>query len=132
MSKASRIMAKPGLVEFEGNNNEKIKIKVYPLKNKELIEAAGLFDKEMPYKGTNYILYRTLIKDDPEVTKEDVENLPLSVVIELMKEISKVNKLPELDFQNTMKSEEPAENKILQKVSQVESLRQKVIDRNRM
>ena len=102
------------------------------------MKAAGLFDEQKSNEASNYIVFRTLKKDDPEITLEEIEELPVPVILKLMKEISKLNGMPELDFQETMKSENNVEDlknmkeKISQKVSQTESLRKKIVEQNQM
>jgi len=84
MSKLSEFIGAPKEIEIRGK-----KIKIYPLKVKDLV----LFPKEATPEET-LKLSREIIRkslNDPELTDEEIDSLDIEVFAKLMNEINKLN-----------------------------------------
>ena len=99
VSKASQLRAKGEKVSFETETGL-IEYLIKPLKNKELLEVMELAEKNNSKAMLKLFLKYSLIKDDPSLTDADIEDMDASYLLELLKIISKVNKLEGMfDFQ---------------------------------
>ena len=121
MSKFSGLRANKETIEVETADG-KLEIDIHPLKNKELMDAGEDFQKNvMSSKGTTRLIMLTLKKDDPDVTEEDVAELPLPMIAEIMKAIMRVNKLDKfIDVDKKKLDSDPTSLRI----QQIESLRE--------
>ena len=131
MSKLSRLMARFKEKEL-GEEGNKVKFRLAPLKNKEMLMFMDMADnadsKEMIY----YILETVLKKDDPSITREELENLDFDYTMELLNEITEISGLGKLfDFEKmkeeTQKKSSMMLNKTSNGLSKAESLRQELI-----
>ena len=113
VSKASRLLAKGEKIVFETENGT-VEYIIKPMKNKELLEITDRAEevkrltdsknfaesKKLSKALTLFMLKSTLIKDDPEITDNDLEEMSAVFTIKLLKKIVEVNGLEGLiDFQ---------------------------------
>ena len=131
VSKASRLLAKGELVSFETESGM-VDYNIKPLKNKELLEVIELGEKNDTRSMMLKMLYFSLIKDDPEITITDVENMDAPYLIQLLKIIQKVNRLEGLfDFQASGQNTPPVNLKPASNQELVTQLRQRLLEQRR-
>lgn len=91
VSKTSRLRAKPEVITLKGADGEEIIYNIKPLKTKEILRMIELAQDKKEMEAFTYMIYETLKKDDPEVTKEEVEELDANFLMEIMKAAERVN-----------------------------------------
>jgi hypothetical protein len=89
MSKLSKFTGASKEVEIEG---EKFVINPVSVKNLTLLLNEGMTKQEQ-MNASIELIRLSLIKDMPDVTKEEIENLQPSMFMALMEEINEVNGL---------------------------------------
>ena len=85
MGKLSKFLGTPKEIEIQGE-----KIKLYPLKVKDMSSFMNEnMSKEEKYKMSIDIILKSL--NDPDTTREEVEEMGTEVFVKLMDEINKLN-----------------------------------------
>jgi len=129
MGKISRVIATKRFQEIE-LGIDKVKIRIFGLTGRESAEYAKLSDeaKNDPSKGgeiLEYLLYVTLKKDDPEVTKEEIMEMELLDRIEIANTVGILSGFGKLfDVEKEKKGVSEQDNEISEKASEIKSLRE--------
>lgn len=126
MSKLSKVLAKSGSIEAEGENGEKITFELQPLLNKELMDMVGLLDKDIK-RGISQMILLTLQKTEPDTTLEEVNNMPAGLSMGMANKIMEISGLGSLFEQKKSQLEQlQAKTGIGTKRSTIESLDRKL------
>jgi hypothetical protein len=123
MSKFRGLRALPETIELDTEDGE-IEVTIHPLKNKELVEATALFQKDvMSAKGQAKLILLTLQKDDPTVTEEEIAEFPASAIMDIMMAIMRVNKM---DKYMQVDKKKLDSDPVISRLQQIQSLKESI------
>jgi len=103
LSKASRVLAKSEIMVVDGIGGEKIDFELKTLTGREMLEMSDLLEKDMK-GGIVYIVLTTLKKTIPDVTKEEINDMPAGILMEI------ANKVMEISGLGTMFSQKKSQS----------------------
>ena len=132
MSKIGRITARFKEIELGEN---KLKFRIMPMKNKEMLEMFELMDENNNggiRQGITHLVYSTLKKDDESTTMEEIDNLDFKSVVDVVNTTTELSGLGKLiDFTKIANMDDLEKKTNLKKtspnLSNAESLRQELI-----
>lgn len=89
MSRLTNFEGKPKIVEYEGET-----FNVYPLKNKHQSLLSNLGKGTEEEKNNNLLeIFQNSLRDETNLTFEDIDNMPLELGVKINRAIMSVNGL---------------------------------------